>query len=120
MAQLSVRINGHFYKVGCEDGQEPHLQAMAEEVDRRIGSLHAVVGHGEEAQGLVLAALLLADEVYDLRHELGRMQSAAAQSARAAQAAAGAPRGIRERDFARSLARLANRAEEIAATLEHP
>jgi cell division protein ZapA len=120
MAQMTVRINGHFYKVGCEDGQEAHLQAMAEEVDRRIGSLHAVIGPGEEAQGLVLAALLLADEVHDLKHEVNRLQSAAAQRERAAQAAAGAPRGLREREFARSLSRLANRAEEIAATLEHP
>ncbi len=118
MAQMTVRINGHPYTIGCEDGQETHLQAMAEEVNRRIGSLRAVVGQGEETQALVLAAVLLADEVHDLRHELARTQAAAAQSARAAQASA--PRNPRERDFTRSLSRLASRAEEIAATLEHP
>ncbi len=110
MAQMTVRINGHLYSVGCEDGQEAHLQAMAEEVDRRVGSLRAVLGQGDETQALVLAALLLADEVHDLRHDLAAARESAAQ----------APRGPRERDFARSLSRLANRAEEIAATLEHP
>jgi cell division protein ZapA (FtsZ GTPase activity inhibitor) len=29
MAQVTVKINGFAYPVGCEDGQEAHLQAMA-------------------------------------------------------------------------------------------
>ncbi|OYV49576.1 MAG: cell division protein ZapA, partial [Acidocella sp. 20-58-15] len=26
MAQVTIRINGFAYTVGCEDGQEPHLE----------------------------------------------------------------------------------------------
>ena len=29
MAQVTVKVNGYTYTVGCEDGQEAHLQAMA-------------------------------------------------------------------------------------------
>ena len=36
MAQVTVRINGYAYTVGCQDGEEEHLQAMAGEVERRI------------------------------------------------------------------------------------
>ncbi len=36
MAQVTVRINGYAYTVGCQDGEEEHLQAMADEVERRI------------------------------------------------------------------------------------
>jgi cell division protein ZapA len=32
MAQVTVKINGYSYTVGCEDGQEAHLQAMASQV----------------------------------------------------------------------------------------
>ena len=38
MAQVTVRINGYAYTVGCQDGEEQHLQAMAGEVERRIES----------------------------------------------------------------------------------
>lgn len=113
MAQMTVRINGYAYTVGCEDGQEAHLLAMAEQVDNRIANIKAVGGQSGEARLLVLAALLLADEVHDLRLELAAAQSAV-QTAQAARPS----RTVRDKDLARSLSRVANRAEEIAATIE--
>ena len=44
MAQVTVRINGYAYTVGCQDGEEQHLQQMAEQVERRIDSIKAVAG----------------------------------------------------------------------------
>ncbi|MGH7108159.1 MAG: cell division protein ZapA [Acetobacteraceae bacterium] len=67
MAEVSVRINGYVYTVGCEDGQEAHLQAMAAEVDGRITSIKAVGAQSGEARLLMLASLLLADELHDMR-----------------------------------------------------
>jgi len=115
MAQVTVRINGYSYVVGCEDGQEPHLLAMAEHVENRIASIKAVAGPSGEARLLVLAALLLADELHDVRLDLKQARVAApngqAHPARAQK---------KEKDLARALSRLANRAEEIAGGLEHP
>ena len=37
MAQVTLRINGYAYTVGCKDGEEQHLQAMAGEVERAAG-----------------------------------------------------------------------------------
>ena len=110
MAQMTVRINGYAYTVGCEDGQEAHLQAMAEQVDNRISNIKAIGGQSGEARLLVLAALLLADELHDLRLELAQAQTSPGRPARAP----------KDKDLARSLNRVANRAEEIAATLERP
>ena len=45
MAQVTVKINGFTYTVGCEDGQEGHLQAMAAQVDNRIDSIKALGGN---------------------------------------------------------------------------
>ncbi|MGH7069046.1 MAG: cell division protein ZapA, partial [Acetobacteraceae bacterium] len=53
MAEVSVRINGYVYTVGCEDGQETHLQAMAAEVDGRIASIKAVGAQSGEARLLM-------------------------------------------------------------------
>jgi cell division protein ZapA len=104
MAEVSVRINGYVYTVGCEDGQEAHLQAMAGEVDARIASIKAVGAQSGEARLLMLAALLLADELHDLKE---------------AKPEAAATAG-RDPALAQRLARLATRAEAIADAVERP
>lgn len=106
MAQVTVRINGYAYTVGCEDGQEQHLLAMAQHVEDRIESVKALGGQTGEAKLLVLAALLMADELHDLSVEL-------AQAKRDRQ-----PAQRPDPALARTLSRLADRAEEIAASLE--
>ncbi len=102
MAQVTIRINGYAYTVGCEDGQESHLEQMAGEIEQRITSIKAIGGQSGEARLLMLASLLLADELYDLR--------------KAGQAAPPPPPAPDVEKRAR-LRRLAARAEEIAADL---
>ncbi len=63
MAQVTIRINGYPYTVGCEDGQEQHLQAMAEQVEARIASIKAAGGQSGESRLLAMAALLMADDL---------------------------------------------------------
>jgi cell division protein ZapA len=111
MAQVTVRINGYAYTVGCEDGQEAHLTAMAEQVEARIENIKAMAGQTGEVKLLVLAALLMADELHD-------QKLAMAEVARKSGAAA-APSGP-DPALTRTLGRLAQRAEEIAASLERP
>ena len=114
MAQVTVRINGFGYPVGCQDGEEPHLVAMASEVDRRVESIKAVAGTGSEARMLVMAALLLADDLHETRAALAEAR-ARTDPAPAPNAASDAAAQAREQ---RRLARLAKRAEEIADGLE--
>jgi cell division protein ZapA len=112
MAQVTVRINGFAYTIGCEDGQEEHLRAMSGEVEKRVESVKALAGaQAGEAKLLVLAALLMADELHDAGVDL--------LAARAA-APAARPAARPDAALARTLARLADRAEEIAASLETP
>ncbi len=110
MAQVTVKINGYSYTVGCEDGQEQHLTAMAEQVESRIDSIRALGGNSGEARLLVLTSLLMADELHDLKVELDAARSAAP---------AGRPAKTGG-DAARKMQRLAARAEQIAAELEAP
>ncbi len=106
MAQVTIRINGFAYTLGCEDGQEAHLNAMAAKVEDRINSIKAIGGQTGEAKLLVLAALLMADELHDQAKLLERVQNEL-------QHAPHAEAGQRRR-----LAKLADKAEEIAAGLE--
>ena len=41
MAQVTLRINGYAYTIGCKDGEEKHLEAMGAEVSRRIEGVRA-------------------------------------------------------------------------------
>jgi cell division protein ZapA len=106
VAQLTVKINGYAYTVGCDDGQERHLMQMASEVETRIDSIKALGGQSGESRLLVLASLLMADELHDQKKLLANLQS---ELSRLPQA---------EADSRRRLARLADRAEEIAQGLE--
>ncbi len=109
MAQVTVKINGYSYTVGCEDGQEQHLSDMATQVESRIESIRQLGSQSGEARLLVLAALLMADELHDMKVDLEAVRSAAPAGRKKA-----------EGDSARRLARLAARAEQIAADLEQP
>ena len=57
MAQVTIRINGYAYTVGCKDGEERHLESMANEVNRRMDAIRQVAGSGGEARMLMMAAL---------------------------------------------------------------
>ena len=110
MATVSIRINGHSYSVGCENGQERHLQAMAMQVERRVQHIRAL-GFTGESHVLVLASLLMADEIQDLASQLLPASTNQAvqdvERMRAEQALS-----------ATRLTDLAERAEAIATTLE--
>jgi cell division protein ZapA len=111
MAQVTIRINGYAYTVGCEDGQETHLELMAADIEQRISSIKAIGGQSGEARLLMLAALLLADELHDTRRALDQAQNAAAAQPPAPAAEKADP------EKRAKLRRLAARAEEIAADL---
>jgi cell division protein ZapA len=107
MAQVTLRINGYAYTLGCQDGEEKHLEAMGAEVSSRIDGVRAAAGPSGESRMLVMAALLMADDIFDLRTRL-----------EAAEAATGGPKP--DPKLGRKLARMAQRAEEIAQGLEGP
>jgi cell division protein ZapA len=119
MAQVTVRINGYAYTIGCKDGEEHHLEAMAGEVERRIDSIKAAAGPSGEARMLVMASLLMADDLYELDKALKAAQAGAPAGSQGGQRSS-RPGGQRDPRLGRRLGKLAERAEEIAAGMEHP
>lgn len=63
MAQVALDINGRRFEVACDDGQEPHLRALGAEIDQRVRTLVESVGQVGEMRLLVMAGLLLADDL---------------------------------------------------------
>jgi len=72
MGQVSVPVNGRSYAITCDDGQEPRIRRLAQYVDAKVGEFVASVGQIGEARLLLLAALVIADELSDANDALER------------------------------------------------
>ena len=105
MAQMTVKINGYSYTLACADGEEGHLQAMLAEVEERVARMKSKGAQSGEGRTLLHAALLMADELHDLKAEMAELRQAR-------------PPAAEDVQFQAQLAVLASRAEEIAAEME--
>ncbi|OUR79485.1 hypothetical protein A9Q83_03510 [Alphaproteobacteria bacterium 46_93_T64] len=63
MASVTVKVNGRPYPIICGDGEEDHLTYLAEFVDKKVQDLSGMSNTTNEAQLLLMAALLVADDL---------------------------------------------------------
>ena len=75
MAQVNVEVNGRPYAVGCEDGQESHLQELARMFDKQVRHVSEDMGQLGDTRLFLMGALLLADELADAKGRLGVLQA---------------------------------------------
>ena len=75
MATVTVQVNGRAYGVGCEDGQESHVASLARQFDAQVQDVAGAVGQVGELRLFLMAALLSADELYDVRTRLNRAEA---------------------------------------------
>jgi len=65
MPQVTVKINGRPYELSCGAGEEEHLRELAEYVDEKVDAARQNAGSRSDGQLLVLASILIADELSD-------------------------------------------------------
>jgi cell division protein ZapA len=75
MAQVTIQVNGRPYAVGCEDGQEAHLYELARTFDRQVRQVSEEMGQLGDTRLFLMGALLLADELHDLRSRMTSLQA---------------------------------------------
>ena len=63
MPQMNISINGQSYLIACNAGEEDRLRALAGMVDEHVRQLAENVGQIGESKLLLMAAILLADEL---------------------------------------------------------
>lgn len=110
MAQVSLTVNGRAYQVACEDGEEEHLNELARYLNQRVEELVESVGQVGEGRLLLMAALLIADELSEAYDEL--------DDVRAKLELRPMDSGAHTRASARAIETLAARLEDIAARVE--
>ncbi len=70
MGQVTVSVNGRRYTIGCDDGEEDHVEYLAEFVDRRVREMAEAVGQVGEDRLMLMAALLIAEDLEGAYSEL--------------------------------------------------
>lgn len=117
MPLVNVMVNGRSYTIACDEGEEDHLRELGEFVDKRVRELVETVGQVGDARLLLMASLLVADELAEAVHrleerdrEVGELKGTRVEVAEKFQSAEGA--------VANMLEAAARRVEDIAARIE--
>ncbi|MEM6852411.1 MAG: cell division protein ZapA [Pseudomonadota bacterium] len=70
MADVEITINGRGYTVSCDDGQEGRLKHLAQYLDTQVSRLASQMGQVGDSRLLLLAGLMIADELTDTLERL--------------------------------------------------
>ena len=82
MARVSLTVNGRPFTVTCDDGQEARIRRLGQYVDAKVGEFVKSIGQVGEARLLLLAALVIADELAEANEAL-RFERSVARDAEA-------------------------------------
>ncbi|MCK5041746.1 MAG: cell division protein ZapA [Sphingomonadales bacterium] len=75
MGQITVVVNNQKYSLACRDGEEEHLENLAKYVDEKTKHLIESLGNVGEARVLLMAALLVSDELLETRDSMTALQN---------------------------------------------
>ena len=104
MANVDIEVAGRRYNVACRDGEEAHLHSVAAMVDQRARDATEALGSLTETRLLLFAALMMADDVKEIRAGAGIPEP---------------PPPPPDPAVAQALERLAARMEALADSLEN-
>ena len=98
MSNVTLEIAGRKFTVACAEGEEEHIAMLGRVIDSKLAEMPNVASQSE-GRALLFAALLLADENYELKQ--------------------GTPTQSRGPDIAEPLEALAEKLESLAIRLEN-
>jgi cell division protein ZapA len=75
MGEVTAIVNGRSYTLSCGDGEESRLKELIGIVLKRTDALSAQHGHIADAQLLLMASLLIADELLDAKSRITALES---------------------------------------------
>jgi cell division protein ZapA len=107
MATVEVSVNGRRHMVQCGEGEEARVRQLASYVDRPVSDLARGQTQVGDARLLLMASLLVADELSDAFEEIKRLKEALEGRANGA-----------EEQAAAAVEAVAQELESIAAQLE--
>ncbi|HKQ56126.1 MAG TPA: cell division protein ZapA [Methyloceanibacter sp.] len=110
MGQVTVVLNGRTYRLECGEGEESHLIALAEYLGTHIEDMKRKFGQVGDDRLILMASLLVTDELWELRREMEALKASLATARR--------DRSVADESAKSDKADLAGRIEAVADRLE--
>lgn len=82
MGQVNVTLNGRNYRLECSEGEESHLIELAEYLGTHVDTMRRKFGQVGDDRLILMASLVIADELWELRRELEEMKTTLAGARR--------------------------------------
>jgi cell division protein ZapA len=82
MGQIDVTLNGRAYRLECGDGEEAHLIELAEYLGTHVEAMRRKFGQVGDDRLILMASLVVADEIWDLRRQIEAMKTTLAETRR--------------------------------------
>lgn len=117
MGEVNLAIHGKSYGVACDDGQEQRVSQLGKYVDSRLREIAAAGAASNESHLLVLTAIVMADEINELRETMRHMVPANANNGAVQPAAGGGLSRDEERQIVAAIDHLAGRINTVAVRL---
>ena len=70
MPQVVVTIDGKTYRMACAEGEEPHLEALAERFDRTLSQLKEAFGAIGDRRLTVMTGISVMDQLVDAERKI--------------------------------------------------
>ncbi len=67
MPLVNVMVNARAYTIACDEGEEGHLKELAAHVDDKVRELVGLVGQVGDQKLMLMAAVLITDELFESR-----------------------------------------------------
>jgi len=75
MPQVNVTINGKTYRMACDDGQEAHLEGLADRLNQIIAELRQSFGEIGDQRLTVMAAITMGDDLAEAHRRIRRLEA---------------------------------------------
>ena len=70
MANVSIKFNGKEFLLSCDDGQEEHLQELAEHLNKKFVGLKTELGNIGENKLLLITSIKVMDEYFETKKKI--------------------------------------------------
>jgi cell division protein ZapA len=112
MGQVSVTLNGRTYRLECGEGEETHLIALAEYLGSHVDTMKRKFGQVGDDRLILMASLLVTDELWELRRQMQELKSTLAEARRDRSVADESVKSVQS-DLVRRIGAAADRLETL-------
>lgn len=116
MGQVSVTLNGRTYRLECGEGEEAHLIELAEYLNSHVETMKFKFGQVGDDRLILMAALMVADELTEARRQLDEMKTLLAEQRRDRSTADETSKAMQS-DLAEAIGAAADRVESLTRRL---